>query len=87
MDLLQPLLFWKGGTGELTAKTKGSDRILPKMGVSLPLFNKNSTPNGEGCVLTPKGCFPTSKYCIPTMKGYSHPEGLCAHPEGLCSHC
>ena len=25
--LLKPLLFWKGDTHELTAKTKGSDRI------------------------------------------------------------
>ena len=26
--LLQPLLFWKGDTCELTTKTKGSDRIF-----------------------------------------------------------
>ena len=28
--LLKPLLFWKGDTHELTAKTKGSDRISAK---------------------------------------------------------
>ena len=28
--LLKPLLFWKGDTYELTAKTKGSDRISAK---------------------------------------------------------
>ena len=27
--LLKPLLFWKGDTSELTAKTKGSGRITP----------------------------------------------------------
>ena len=27
--LLKTLLFWKGDTSELTAKTKGSDRISP----------------------------------------------------------
>ena len=32
MDFLQPSLFWKRGTSELTAKTKGSDRSPPKMG-------------------------------------------------------
>ena len=60
MDLLQPLLFWKGCTGELTAKTKGSDRIAPKMGLSLPQFDKISTPSEEGCALTPKCCVPMS---------------------------
>ena len=53
---LQPLLLLKEGTSELTAETKGGDRISPKMAVSLPLFGKISTPNGEGCILTPKGC-------------------------------
>ena len=28
--LLKPLLFWKGDTDELNAKTKGSDRIPTK---------------------------------------------------------
>ena len=28
--LLKPLLFWKGDTDELNAKTKGSDRIPAK---------------------------------------------------------
>ena len=36
------------------------------MGLSLPLFDKNSTPNGDGCVPTPKSCVPTPKGCIPT---------------------
>ena len=73
MDLLQAPLFWKGGTGELTAKTKGSGIISPKLGLSLPLFKKNSIPNGGGCVPTtkgfvhiPKGCIPTPKGCVPT---------------------
>ena len=38
---LTPLLFWKGDTGELTAKTKGSDRIFTiKMGLSLSLMDQ-----------------------------------------------
>ena len=53
MDFLKPLLFGKEDTSELTAKTK--DR-----------FDKNSTPNGGGCVL---GCVPTPKGCIPTPNG------------------
>ena len=38
--LLKPLLFWKGDTHELTAKTKGSERISAKRVVSVP------NPNG-----------------------------------------
>ena len=38
--LLKPLLFWKGDTDELNAKTKGSDRIPTKKALS------NSNPNG-----------------------------------------
>ena len=34
------------------------------MGLSLPLFDKNSTPNGDGYVPTPKGCSPP-----PPLKG------------------
>ena len=37
MYFLQPPLFWKRGTSELTAKTKGSDRIFTiKFGLSSP---------------------------------------------------
>ena len=43
------------------------DRISPKMGLSLPLFDNISTRNGDGCVPTPKGCVPTPKGCIPTL--------------------
>ena len=35
--LLKPLLFWKEDTPELTAKTKGSDRISAKKRLCLPL--------------------------------------------------
>ena len=38
--LLKPLLFWKEDTHELTAKTKGSNRISAKRVVSIP------NPNG-----------------------------------------
>ena len=38
------------------------------MGVSLPLFDKNSTCSGEGCVLTPKGCFPTLRVLLPPLR-------------------
>ena len=34
--LLKPLLFWKGDTHELTAKTKGSDRISAKKSCFYP---------------------------------------------------
>ena len=34
--LLKPLLFWKGDTHELTAKTKGSDRISAKKSCVYP---------------------------------------------------
>ena len=44
--------------------------FTPKMGVlSVPLFGKNSTPKGDGGVLTLKGCIPTPTSCIPTPKG------------------
>ena len=48
MDLLQPPLFWKGGTSELIAKTKGSDRIFTiKLGLSQSLMaqTQERTPN------------------------------------------
>ena len=34
--LLKPLLFWKGDTHELTAKTKGSERISAKKSCVYP---------------------------------------------------
>ena len=68
MDLLKPLLFWEVDTSELTAKTKGSDRISPKMGISLPLFDKNSTPNGDGCIPTPKGRVPNLSVVFPPLR-------------------
>ena len=67
MDLLKPLLFGKEDTSELTAKTK--DR-----------FDKNSTPNGGGCVPTPKGRVPTPKGCIPTLMDKRQKIGLYPHP-------
>ena len=46
MYFLQPSLFWKGGTSELTAKTKGSDRIFTiKLGLSKSLMVQEGTPN------------------------------------------
>ena len=46
MDFLQPPLFWKGDTGELTAKTKGSDRIFTiKMGLSQSLLVQEGNSN------------------------------------------
>ena len=38
--LLKPLLFWKGDTHELTAKTKGSDSIPDKMSCFYPNPNR-----------------------------------------------
>ena len=39
MNFLLPPLFWKGGTSELTTKTKGSDRIFSiKLGLSQSLM-------------------------------------------------
>ena len=69
MDFLTPLHFWEEDTSELTAKTKGSDRISPKMFLSLPLFDKSSTPNGQGCVPILKGFVPIPKGCVPTPRG------------------
>ena len=45
--ILKPLLFWKGDIHELTAKTKGSDRISAKkeLFVSLTLTDKGQTNN------------------------------------------
>ena len=44
MDFLQPPLFWKGDTVELTAKTKGSDRIFTlKNGFILTLMDQEGT--------------------------------------------
>ena len=45
MKFLQPPLFWKDSTSELTAKTKGSDRIFTiKMSLSQPLMVQGGTP-------------------------------------------
>ena len=49
MNLLKPLLFWKGDTGELTAKTEGNDRIFIKKWVLLMaqewIHNPSVTPS------------------------------------------
>ena len=44
MDFLQHPLFWKGETSELTAKTKGNDRIFTKK-LGLSLMVEEGTPN------------------------------------------
>ena len=45
MNFLQPPLFWKGDTDELTAKTKGSDRTFTiNLGLSIP-NGPNKNPN------------------------------------------
>ena len=59
--LLKPQLFWQGDTGELTAKTKGSDRILPKRGViSLTLNDQGWVHNPN---ITPRG-YPIKFWCL-----------------------
>ena len=47
LPLLRPLLFWKGDTHELTAKTNGSDRISAKkeLFLSLTLMDEGGTNN------------------------------------------
>ena len=66
MHFLKPLLLWKEDTSDLTAKAKGSDRISPKMGLTLPLFDKNSTPNGAGCVPI-RLCSPPLRVVFPPL--------------------
>ena len=65
---LTPLRFRKEDTSELTAKTKGSDRISPKMGLSLPLFYMKSTPNGVVVFPPLRVVFPPLRVMSPPLR-------------------